>query len=164
MIYSILFVSTISFKLEKNYHTIAPSLHPCTTITLTRCNEFVMFSSWFATITTAISSNLGMDVSFFVFSNLREINLCVVVEIYWIIAYATGLVPTVLASPNKWSPISLIFSWTLMIGLGISLYDAKYFSLLTRSLLSLVVVFFPRTSFRDKLYEKHLFLLVCMEI
>ena len=65
---------------------------------------------------------------FFDSRDLLEINPCVVDEVCWITAYATVLFPIMLASPNKWSSISLIFSWTLVIGLGISTYDGKTFS------------------------------------
>ena len=87
-----------------------------------------MFSARFATITAAISSNLGMDVLFFDSSDFLEIIPCVFDEVCWITAYATALVPIMLVSPNKWSSISLIFSWTLVIDPGISTYDGKPFS------------------------------------
>ena len=110
-----LFVSTISFKPVKNYHTVLPS---CTAVFLEHCGEFVMFSARFASIAAAIGCNLGMDVFFFRSRALLEKNHCVVHEFCWIITYATELI--MLASPNKWSSISLIFSWTLVIDLDIS--------------------------------------------
>ena len=72
-----MFVSTISFKPVKNYHTILPS---CTAVSLERCGEFVMFSARFASITAAIGSNLGMNVFFFHSRGLLEKNPCVVHE------------------------------------------------------------------------------------
>ena len=112
VIYSILYkliVSTISFMPVKNYHTVAPSM--CS-ITLKRCSEFVMFSARFSSITVTISSDLGIYVFFFDSRDLLEINPCVVDKVCLVKAYATALVPIMLASPKKWSSVSLFFSWT----------------------------------------------------
>ena len=68
-----------------------------------------------------------MDEFFFDSRDFLGINPCVVDDVCWITVYAAALILIMLASPNEWSCISLILSWTLVIGLGISTYDGKTF-------------------------------------
>ena len=146
VIYSILYklsVSTISLKPVKNYHTIAPSMYCCN---------------------FEIISNLGMDVLFIDSRDFIGINHCIVDKVCWITAYAAALITIMLASLNKLGSISLIFSWTLVIGLGISTYDGKTFSYFNHVCVISGGSSSSQSILSSPFYEKHLLLLVCTEI